>query len=61
MKMGITFTLVNKQHLIRAVHHGSIYLGQYIIIPRRREALSRGSDCDAVWFWPSAYEDTFYG
>jgi hypothetical protein len=27
---------------------------------QRRVALSlRGSDCDAVWFWPSAYEDSY--
>ena len=29
--------------------------------PGRRVALSSGSDCDAVWLWPSAYEDSFNG
>ena len=27
--------------------------------PGRRVALSSGSDCGAVWLWPSAYEDSF--
>jgi hypothetical protein len=29
--------------------------------PGRRVALSSGSNCDAVWLWPSAYEDSFNG
>jgi hypothetical protein len=36
-------------------------LGELRWLRRNREALSRGSDCGAVWFWPSAYEDTFNG
>ncbi len=29
--------------------------------PGRRVALSSSSDCDAVWLWPLAYEDSFNG
>ena len=60
LKTGFLLHLTNNNKVIWATLWPDTTWGSFTP-PRRRVALSRGSDCDAVWFWPSAYEDSCHG